>query len=1181
MSILEQRQRCLGSICNVTLCGSLAIAHSKCRIEDHIVDLSDNFIKVLPDYAFDQFKQYLMDLDLRGNNLTELPGHIFTGIAYLNRLHLNYNSFKTVPVQAFLDLHALQSLHLDHNYLQFIPPASFLNMKQLRHLWLDGNQFKDIPTQALQHLSSLEALNLDNNEIKNITDQFVHLNNLIDLSLTSNHIAHIPREAFTHCKQLKQVFLAHNPLLSVQNQAFKGLPSLQRLHLSELRLQMDFLDLNGSTSLTRLSLDRGIIRVIPGNLCNLLPKLRVLNLGYNELASLDGQLFSGMGRLQDLTLSHNKLRIIADDAFTGLLNLKYLDLQDNRIMEIGDLVFEQLPRMMELNLGQNIFRTLPMRGLQNIRNLRVFGNPYLKDFPEPSEFHDIQILALSYAYHCCEFLPHEEKNDGLSDRLKEGVEFIEHNANTDMVHENMSQLWNYENDTLYHSMAEKVYQNFGNNYDYESDLPFNASTMYGDFGPRGDMLDLHVPPKPPVKCQPLPGPFMPCDDLMGWWSLRCGVWVVFLLAVLGNGIVLFISIVSHRRMDVPRFLICNLASADFLMGIYLGFLAVVDASTLGEFRKYAIKWQTSPGCQVAGFLGVLSSELSVFTLTVITMERFYAISHAVHMNKRLSLRNARYIVSAGWLMAIILAMLPLFGISDYRKFAICLPFETGDSVSLGYVCFIMLVNCIAFFIIVACYMKMYCSIRGSQAWHSNDTRIAKRMALLVFTDFACWAPITFFSLTAAFGKELISLNDAKVFTIFVLPLNSCANPFLYAIFTKQFKKDCGVLCKRIEESALNRSLSRLSQRNNNVFFSWGSRHPSQLGSCLNNPLDNKQNSMQQQQSQSAGSNMLAEAEALRVNQPNHVRGRRYSDGDFVVPCAHSVEQRECHSAEASAEHAPCPHCEIDAHYSQKINKVQNRTSSIFSLVQKLKKYQSRSSGGLEVNSVHQIPLDSGAVFLPEDQPKKTSRGFLPLLPASGNGGDDVPVIPRGSKLTPPHIGGLSKPHEHVCRAKHPLDNTECETDPLGAKECSQHRMNYLEPVRCPHSTPTKSPMHYSHPEVSDTLHDIKKHCDRRPNSNRFSVRGSKHIVGSSSSDLESSESSGVHDVVFPLDPNTVIMKCREPPLYASHLGQHTPVKTEAVSTNGHSNGVSNGHGDSPLKRKACSQDISHVQTTVI
>ena len=48
-----------------------------------------------------------------------------------------------------------------------------------------------------------------------------------------------------------------------------------------------------------------------------------------------------------------------------------------------------------------------------------------------------------------------------------------------------------------------------------------------------------------------------------------------------------------------------------------GFLAVLDASTLGEFRKYAIQWQLSAACEIAGFFGVLSSELSVFTLAVV------------------------------------------------------------------------------------------------------------------------------------------------------------------------------------------------------------------------------------------------------------------------------------------------------------------------------------------------------------------------------------------------------------------------------------------------------------------------------------------------------------------------------------------------------------------------------------
>ena len=125
------------------------------------------------------------------------------------------------------------------------------------------------------------------------------------------------------------------------------------------------------------------------------------------------------------------------------------------------------------------------------------------------------------------------------------------------------------------------------------------------------------------------------------------------------------------------------------------------------------------------------------------------------------------------------------------------------------------------------------------------------MALLVFTDFICWAPIAFFALLASFGVYLISLEQAKVtysgttcheykyyiqikliflqlyveltnnsylfqvFTIFVLPLNSCCNPFLYAILTKQFKKDCVMICKTIEESRV-RNLKMINHR---LFYS--------------------------------------------------------------------------------------------------------------------------------------------------------------------------------------------------------------------------------------------------------------------------------------------------------------------------------------------------------------------------
>ena len=118
--------------------------------------------------------------------------------------------------------------------------------------------------------------------------------------------------------------------------------------------------------------------------------------------------------------------------------------------------------------------------------------------------------------------------------------------------------------------------------------------------------------------------------------------------------------------------------------------------------------------QAAGFLGVLSSELSVFTLAVITLERNYAITHAMHLNKRLSLKHAAYIMCGGWSFALLMATMPLLGISDYRKFAVCLPFETQDGLSLGFVIFLMLINGVAFSILMGCYLKMYCAIRGSQ-----------------------------------------------------------------------------------------------------------------------------------------------------------------------------------------------------------------------------------------------------------------------------------------------------------------------------------------------------------------------------------------------------------------------------------------------------------------------------------
>ena len=78
-------------------------------------------------------------------------------------------------------------------------------------------------------------------------------------------------------------------------------------------------------------------------------------------------------------------------------------------------------------------------------------------------------------------------------------------------------------------------------------------------------------------------------------------------------------------------------------------------------------------------------------------------------------------------------------------FSICLPMETKGFLAQAYLIILLLVNGLAFLVISGCYTSMYWSISRHDHNHTpSDLTVAKRMALLVFTDFACWAPIAFF-----------------------------------------------------------------------------------------------------------------------------------------------------------------------------------------------------------------------------------------------------------------------------------------------------------------------------------------------------------------------------------------------------------------------------------------------------
>lgn len=270
--------------------------------------------------------------------------------------------------------------------------------------------------------------------------------------------------------------------------------------------------------------------------------------------------------------------------------------------------------------------------------------------------------------------------------------------------------------------------------------------------------ELHGP-----LCTPLPDALNPCEDVMSWGFLRVLVWVVSFLAISANLLVMFILLTSQQKMSVTRFLMGHLALADFCMGMYLLLLASVDLYTRSHYYHYAIAWQTGGGCSLAGTLSVFASELSVYTLTLISLQRWHAIFYAMRPDRRMRLRHAAVLMLVGWLLCGILAVLPLVGVSSYGKVSICLPMDTETFAAQAYVIGVLLVNVIAFLVVCLCYLHIYCMVHNPQHQSSRcDTSMAKRMAVLIFTNFLCLAPICFYGLSAALHQPLMTVTDSKV-----------------------------------------------------------------------------------------------------------------------------------------------------------------------------------------------------------------------------------------------------------------------------------------------------------------------------------------------------------------------------------------------------------------------------------
>ncbi|XP_064615848.1 G-protein coupled receptor 161-like [Liolophura sinensis] len=148
-------------------------------------------------------------------------------------------------------------------------------------------------------------------------------------------------------------------------------------------------------------------------------------------------------------------------------------------------------------------------------------------------------------------------------------------------------------------------------------------------------------------------------DMVGIKALKTIVIVIISLAIiLSNFINITVLRTTQQIPKVAKIFLTNLGVADLCVGLVTCLPCVVSAST-GAW-PYGIIW-----CQIAGILHGTCVTVSIWTLAVVSIERFFAVIYPLKYKNKLNRNKCVVILVFLWTAALISFISPMFTVSDF------------------------------------------------------------------------------------------------------------------------------------------------------------------------------------------------------------------------------------------------------------------------------------------------------------------------------------------------------------------------------------------------------------------------------------------------------------------------------------------------------------------------------------
>lgn len=288
--------------------------------------------------------------------------------------------------------------------------------------------------------------------------------------------------------------------------------------------------------------------------------------------------------------------------------------------------------------------------------------------------------------------------------------------------------------------------------------------------------------------------------------------IIMLVAIAANTMNIIV-VYRNSNMQTPRYM--------FIMSLAVGDLGVTLLSMpFSLVTCISRRWIMSDSlCQLHGFLGSFFFCVSIFTLTIMSIEQYYSLVKP--LSRTITIRRAWYMIAAAWILSTLLSVGPEVGWGHFEynsstlSCGVAFPRSTLEKM---YLLFLVLIAFVITLLIMAyAYIRILLTVRkhtdriarytkGGLEVMRLQRRITYTLLLVLLVFILCWLPFVFLIVLATRNtsvKELpYGLGVAAYWCGF---FNSSVNPIIFVIRNDRFREGYreilreiwyGLQCKR-------------------------------------------------------------------------------------------------------------------------------------------------------------------------------------------------------------------------------------------------------------------------------------------------------------------------------------------------------------------------------------------------